>query len=386
MNHSPMLPVSNSNNLGGNTFSSFFSVTSLKQTLTVMRNSSLIVKAFCVCIFIGYIVSFKQSSIQYLSVIPGNLLPPNYYVWTLFTHSFIEYRLLELIADWFIILTFTRMLEPLWGIYECVQFYFIITIVVAISTSFYYLTAFALTFNELFLFDVKIHGLGGLLGGFCVAIKQIMPDTVILNFSFMRIRQDHLPLLLILFSIIVSALKITGLQYAVQVTFGVYSGWLYLRFFQKHKNGTRGDSSSTFTFSTFFPSQIQPFVAIVANTIYNILVKIKVCKTPPKRYNISSMSGSINHGGSQSHITISLPLVQNAENQMDAERRRLKALKALKERLKKPDEEDDPKTQWAENNNASAEISIDNTTDINEKLLISSEKNNQSQPINSNDH
>jgi membrane associated rhomboid family serine protease len=246
------LPISQQqasfNNLGGK-FASVFNVVNLKQTLSVMRNSSLIVKSFCVCILIGYVISFKKESIQYLSVIPGNLLPPNYYAWTLFTHSFIEYRLLELIFDWFIILTFTRMLEPLWGIYECVQFYFIITVVVAISTSFFYLTAFAVTFNELLLFDVKIHGLGGLLGGFCVAIKQIMPDTIIFNVSFMRLRQDHLPLMLILLSVIVSLIKITGFQYPVMVTFGVYIGWLYLRFFQKHKNGTRGDSSSTFTFS-----------------------------------------------------------------------------------------------------------------------------------------
>ncbi len=236
------------NNLG-NRFSSIFNIVNLKQTLTMMLNSSMIVKSFCLCILIGYVVSFKKESIQYLSVIPGNLLPPNYYVWTLLSHSFIEYRLLELIFDWFIILLYTKMLEPLWGIYECVQFYFIITIVVAITTSFYYLTAFALTFNELLLFDVKIQGLGGLLGGFCVAIKQIMPDTVIFNFSFMRIRQDHLPLMLILFSLIVCLLNLTGFHYFVMVSFGVYFGWIYLRFFQKHKNGTRGDSSSTFTFS-----------------------------------------------------------------------------------------------------------------------------------------
>jgi len=249
MNQLPITQQQASLNNLGSKFSSVFSVVNLKQTLSVMRNSSLIVKSFCVCILVGYIISFKKESNQYLSVIPGNILPPNYYVWTLFTHSFIEYRLLELIFDWFIILTFTRMLEPLWGMYECVQFYFIITVLVALSTSFFYLTAFALTFDELLLFDVKIHGLGGLLGAFCVAIKQIMPDTIIFNVSFMRLRQDHLPLMLIFVSIIVSLVKITGFQYAVMVTFGVYIGWLYLRFFQKHKNGTRGDSSSTFTFS-----------------------------------------------------------------------------------------------------------------------------------------
>ncbi len=95
--------------------------------------------------------------------------------------------------------------------------------------------------------------------------------------------------------------------------------------------------------SSLFPSQIQPFVAIIANTIFNLLVRLKICKQPPKRYNVSSLvTGS---SSSNSHVTISLPLIQNQENS-DAERRRLKALKALKERLKKPDEEDDMKAQW----------------------------------------
>lgn len=87
-------------------------------------------------------------------------------------------------------------------------------------------------------------------------------------------------------------------------------------------------------------------MAIIANTIFNLLVKIKICKQPPKRYNINSAStGSGNT--SQSHITITIPLVKNVDNS-DAERRRLKALKALKERLKKPGEEDDIKSQWSD--------------------------------------
>jgi hypothetical protein len=95
-------------------------------------------------------------------------------------------------------------------------------------------------------------------------------------------------------------------------------------------------------------------VAIFANTIFNLLVKIRVCKAQPKRYNVSSFGqagangvGSSSHH--QSHITITIPLIQNstAENS-DAERRRSKALKALKERLKKPgdDEESLVKSEW----------------------------------------
>ena len=77
---------------------------------------------------------------------------------------------------------------------------------------------------------------------------------------------------------------------------------------------------------------------------------MKICKQPPKRYNVSSLGsggGGSGSGSGSSHVTISIPLIQSAENS-DAERRRLKALKALKERLKKPDEEDGMGTQWSD--------------------------------------
>ena len=73
-------------------------------------------------------------------------------------------------------------------------------------------------------------------------------------------------------------------------------------------------------FLSFFPSQIQPFIAIFSNTIFNLLVKIKICKQPPKRYNVSSSVAGI--AGSQSQITINLPLVNAGIENADAERRR----------------------------------------------------------------
>ena len=82
-----------------------------------------------------------------------------------------------------------------------------------------------------------------------MAIKQIMPDTVILNANFIRLKQDHLPLLLILFSFFLYLIGLTDLTYLVMLTNGTFIGWIYLRFFQKHKNGTRGDASSTFVFA-----------------------------------------------------------------------------------------------------------------------------------------
>ena len=76
--------------------------------------------------------------------------------------------------------------------------------------------------------------------------------------------------------------------------------------------------------SSFFPSQIQPFFAIISNTIFNLLVKVKICKPPQKRYNVAGMGQG--GSGSQSHITITLPLMNPSASSLadntDAERRR----------------------------------------------------------------
>jgi membrane associated rhomboid family serine protease len=230
-------------------FLSTFNQANMTQVLAVILNSSLIFKGFCIALVIGYLISFKENLTPYLTVVPGKLLPPNFFLWTLITHSFIEYRLIELITDCFLILLYSKMLEPLWGTLETLQFYFIITTVVATSTAFFYFVAFALTFKEFLLFNISVHGMGGLLGGLSVAIKQTMPDMILVDLSFVRLKQDNLPLLLILISIIVYLANLTDITYVIMLSSGVFFGWIYLRFFQKHKNGTRGDSSSTFVFA-----------------------------------------------------------------------------------------------------------------------------------------
>lgn len=338
----------------------------LNQSMSFVSSSTISVKIFCLCVFIGYLLTFKSATVDYLSVIPGKLLPPNFQIWSLITHSFIEIRLLELLMDWFIIFLYSRMIEPLWGVYECVQFFFVVTSLVAISTSIFYFAVFALSFNEHYLFDIRINGLGGMHGGFLVAIKQIMPDTVILNTSFLRLKQDHLPGLFIILSVMLYVVGLTSLTYVIMLAQGSFIGWIYLRFFQKHKNGTCGDSSSTFVFASFFPSQIQPFIAILANTVFNLLVQMKICKKPPVRYNVAG-------SGSQSQITITLPLVNAGIENSDAERRRQKALKALKERLKKPGE--DVADQWADRDSNEKASLINND----EAAGVASEAENEAQ-------
>lgn len=47
-----------------------------------------------------------------------------------------------------------------------------------------------------------------------------------------------------------------ALNWAVilQYSIGAYAGWLYLRYFQRHENGSKGDPADHFAFPTLFPS------------------------------------------------------------------------------------------------------------------------------------
>ena len=44
------------------------------------------------------------------------------------------------------------------------------------------------------------------------------------------------------------------------------AGWVYLRFYQRQKDGSRGDMAESFSFASFFPEAVKPFVAVMANT------------------------------------------------------------------------------------------------------------------------
>jgi len=60
------------------------------QASTVVGNSSIVVKFICAAIVVGYLISFSPQLILMLTVTPGHLIPPNFWIWTCVTHCFIE--------------------------------------------------------------------------------------------------------------------------------------------------------------------------------------------------------------------------------------------------------------------------------------------------------
>lgn len=101
---------------------------------------------------------------------------------------------------------------------------------------------------------------------------------------------------------------------------GLIVSWVYLRFYQRHSNGSRGDSADSFTFASFFPAILQPIISILVNPIYKISIKMGIIKP------LVSLRSS---QSSLTSVSVSLPGV----DPHDMERRRQIALKALSERL-----------------------------------------------------
>jgi hypothetical protein len=52
-----------------------------------------------VTVICSYLLSYYRPAIDFLSVTPGHLLPPSFWVWTLLTHPFLEIHLWEVFVD-----------------------------------------------------------------------------------------------------------------------------------------------------------------------------------------------------------------------------------------------------------------------------------------------
>ncbi|KAI6077138.1 hypothetical protein LUU34_00215500 [Aix galericulata] len=298
---------------------------SRQQLARALGGSSVVVKALSGAVVLLYALSFGLDTASGLAVTPGLLLPPGCRLWTLLTHGLVEQRAAAVALSLGTVAAAGRLLEPLWGALELLLFYAAVNAAVGLLGACAYCLAYAATFRLAYLFEVRIHGAPGFLAGVLVALKQTMGDSTVLRVPQVRVKAAPTLLLLLLAGLRLAALVESAAL--VSYGFGLLSSWVYLRFYQRHSRG-RGDMSDHFAFATFFPEILQPAVGLVANLVYGLLVKVRLCRKTVKRYDV----------GAPSSITISLP----GTDPQDAERRRQLALKALNERLKRVEDQ----TAW----------------------------------------
>lgn len=167
-----------------------------QQFSALLGNTSPSVKFICAVVVIGYILSFSDDVVDALSVTPGYLLPPSFQLWSTFTFWFLEIHLWEVIIDIITVGLCGKLIEPLWGQIEMIKFFVLINFGVAFMTTFYYLMLYSFGGHPAYLFDVHVHGLAGYIAAVCVAVKQIMPDHLIIKTPLGKL--NHLPTVLYL--------------------------------------------------------------------------------------------------------------------------------------------------------------------------------------------
>lgn len=220
-----------------------------QQFCALLGNTSTSVKFICVVVILSYCLSFSQEAVNVLSVTPGFLMPPAFWVWTAFTFCFLELHFWEVLVDIVTVGLCGKLIEPLWGQMEMLTFFAIVNFGVAVFSTVFYFVLYMCTFNTDLLFTVHIHGLAGYIAGVAVAVKQIMPDLVLVKTPLGKITNRNIPLMVLVSSVVLWLVGLLDGTYPTMFLNGVVIGWTYLRFYQYHSNGTRGDMADNFTFA-----------------------------------------------------------------------------------------------------------------------------------------
>lgn len=268
-------------------------------------------KGLAVVLVGGHIVvQIFPSAVSYLALIPARTIP---FAWNLITAGYIEQSIYGVVISTVGLLFFGKLLEPIWGSKELVKFIFLINILTSLCVFVTAIALYYITKLETYLY-MPLSGFHGVLSGFLVGIKQIMPDQE-LSLFILKIKAKWLPSLMLLTSIVMSFFVEESVKYLSTLIFGTYMSWIYLRYLQtKSEMKLKGDPSDEFAFSTFFPDILRPVIDPIASIFDRFLC---------------GRSGSSNEDGGYRLGDAALP----GSDPIEASRRRERGARALEERL-----------------------------------------------------
>mmetsp|Transcript_30521 Transcript_30521/g.58768 ORF Transcript_30521/g.58768 Transcript_30521/m.58768 type:complete len:312 (-) Transcript_30521:178-1113(-) len=232
----------------------------------VVSSFTRLSKAFLAVLLGGWLlVTLVPSLKPFLTLVPGKTLPC---VWNVVTAGYIETSFWMLLLNGCALLILARYLEPIWGSKEFLQFIVVINAAVGVLTFMHMMTVYFATSLESYLYG-QANGFHGVVAGFMVAIKQAMPEHEVRILGILRFRLKQLPfLLLLVVSLVYITLDVDLVTFSV---LGTFCSWVYLRFYQERSNGSKGDMSDAFAFSSFFPVLLQPVIDNLTTPIHKIL-------------------------------------------------------------------------------------------------------------------
>lgn len=223
-----------------------------QNTELLFNNTGLCIKIISCLLSVCYFFSFWSKSSTVFGVTPGYVFPPSFWLWTPFTFCFFESHLWQVLLNIAVVAVCSKLIEPLWGELQVLVFFAVVNIGVALACAMFYYILYMFTWDPELLFSVHIRGLAGYLAGATVAVKQIMPDSPVLDTPAGRITNRNVPLFTIFIALMLWFIGFVDGTKPTMVVSGVLTSWTYLRFYQRHTNGTRGDMADNFTFARYY--------------------------------------------------------------------------------------------------------------------------------------
>lgn len=266
-------------------------------------------KGLAVVLVCGYIaVQIFPSILTYVALIPARTIP---FGWNLLTAGYVEQTVHGVVSSTIGLLFIGKLLEPIWGSREFLKFIFIVNFLTSVGVFITTISLYYVTMQESYLYT-PLSGFSGVLSGLLVGIKQIIPDQ---EFSPLKIKVKWLPSIMLLLAIVISFFTMEPATYLPVLIFGTYTGWIYLRYFQrKQETGFKGDPSDEFAFSTFFPEPIRPVIDPIASIFDRMLCGRSEASNDARGYSTAGTT---------------LP----GSDPIEATRRRERGARALEERL-----------------------------------------------------
>ncbi|KAK1260758.1 hypothetical protein QJS04_geneDACA002054 [Acorus gramineus] len=197
------------------------SMTQLLQGNSFFTGITRLCKGLAVVLVAGYaLLQIFPSASAYLALIPARTIP---FGWNLITAGYIEQSLAGVVISTIGLLFIGKLLEPIWGSREFLKFIFVVNFLTSICVFITAISLYYITRQESFLYT-PLSGFHGVLAGFLVGIKQIIPDQELSLFFVLKIKAKRRP-----------------------------------------ETSLKGDPSDEFAFSTFFPEFLRPVLDPIAS-------------------------------------------------------------------------------------------------------------------------
>ena len=234
---------------------------------------SLATRALLALLVLGYVghVVFGQRGDLFFALVCRKTVPR---VWNVLTCSFWEQSLPALCVSVACLATLSRVLEPLWGTAEFMRFVLATAASVGCAT-FASLFVLYIVTQDIFYLNATVSGFHGVVAALLVAARQLMPNEA--PFPLMPwLRVRWLAQLYLLGSVIVavaSGAKHHHIGLSLMVLYGVFSGWVYLRFLHRLPSvsaAAAGDQSEEMSWESLFPQPLQPLCANIGNLFFRL--------------------------------------------------------------------------------------------------------------------